>query len=251
MRNFRIIPRLEIKSGNLIKGMRMEGLKILGDPLDFISKYYNDGADEIIIDDIVASLYSRKIDYNLIKRLSNEIHVPITISGGIKNINDIFCILESGADKVCINTNAILNPQLIYDAARIFGSQCITVGIQAKRVFENHWEAFTESGRNRSHKEIIYWATEVQDLGAGEIFFISIDNDGVEENIDFSIIRELKRICSVPLLVGGGIRDELHIKSLIDYNIDGCVMSKSLHYCKTEISILKNQISSKKVIIRK
>jgi len=250
MINFRFIPRLEIKSGNLIKGMRMEGLRKVGNPIEYANNYFVNGADEIIIDDIVASLYSRPFDYSLIKEISENIFVPITISGGIKNIKDIHNALNSGADKVCINTNAILNPNFIYEASRIFGSQCIVVCIQGKNIFENTWEPFTESGRNRMHIDLFDWVKKVQDLGAGEIFFISIDNDGVDDGIEKDIIKKIKKFCEVPLLIGGGISSLDDINYLINENIDGCVMSRALHFGKNDILSLKKEIKSKKVDIR-
>tara|TARA_Y100000590_G_scaffold470467_1_gene665406 strand:+ start:1411 stop:2166 length:756 start_codon:yes stop_codon:yes gene_type:complete len=251
MKNFRIIPRLEIKSGNLIKGMRMEGLRRIGDPIEYAFKYYKQGADEIILDDIVASLYSRPFDFSLLKKIVKNIKIPIAVSGGIKNIEDIHSALDSGADKVCINTAGILNPKLIYEASRIFGSQCIVACIQGKQVFEQYWEPFTESGRNRNFIDMFNWIDQVQELGAGEIFFISIDHDGVKDNINKTIISKVKKSCSVPILIGGGIYKSSDIDFLIEENIDGCVISKSFHDNENDIFSLKKSINSSKAIIRK
>ena len=147
--NFRIIPRLEVKSRKLIKGIRMEGLRVVGDPLDKVIEYYNAGADEIIYSDIVASLYDRAFDLEFIKELARHIFIPLCVGGGVTSVNDIHKLLEAGADKVAINTGAVKNPKLIYDAARIFGSQCIVGEIHAKRSYGNHWEVRTESGRQK------------------------------------------------------------------------------------------------------
>ena len=244
MSNFRIIPRLEIKSGNLIKGMRMEGLRIIGDPKEFAFKYYKEGADELIIDDVVASLYSRSFDFQLLKNIAEEIRIPITVQGGIRNINDIHKALNFGADKVCINTGAILNPKFIYQAARTFGSQCISVGIQGKNIFEDNWEAFSESGRNRHRLEILNWIDKIQDLGAGEVFFISIDNDGMENGTAQSIIDRIQKVCKVPFLVGGGISKIKDIESLLEKNIDGCIISKYLHNDIIKIFDIKKSLNS-------
>ena len=204
MINFRFIPRLEIKSRTLIKGMRMEGLRKIGNPVEYAKYYFDNGADEIIIDDIVASLYSRPFDYSLIKEISENIFVPITISGGIKNINDIHNALSSGADKVCINTNAILNPNFIYEASRIFGSQCIVVSIQGKNIFENVWEPFTESGRNRMHINLFDWVKRVQDLGAGEIILTDIERDGSKMGLNIEIGNTISLSLDIPLILNGG-----------------------------------------------
>jgi imidazole glycerol-phosphate synthase subunit HisF len=250
MKNFRFIPRLEIKSNKLIKGMRMEGLREIGDPVEYAKYYVDNGADEIIIDDIVASLYSRPFDHKLIKDISKNTFIPLTASGGIRDIYDIHNLLDSGADKVCINTSAMLNPDFIYEASRIFGSQCITISVQAKNIFENHWEPFTESGRNRMHIDLFEWLKKVQDLGAGEIFLISIDRDGVKAGIQRGLIKEAKQYCEVPLLIGGGISGFKDINFLIEENLDGCVMSQTLHFKDNDILSLKTACKSNIVDIR-
>jgi len=250
MKNFRFIPRLEIKSNKLIKGMRMEGLRNIGDPVEYANHYIDNGADEIIIDDIVASLYSRPFDHKLIKDVSRNNSIPLTASGGIRNIHDIHNLLNSGADKVCINTNAVLNPDFIYEASRIYGSQCIAISVQVKNIFENHWEPFTESGRNRMYIDLFDWLKKVQDLGAGEIYFISIDRDGVNTGIQRDIVKEVKQYCEVPLLVGGGISSFKDINFLIDENVDGCVMSRTLHFKDNDILSLKRACKSNNADIR-
>ena len=250
MQNFRFIPRLEVKSKNLIKGMRMEGLRIVGDPVEAAYNYYKQSADEIIYEDIVASLYSRLYDLDLISEIANNIHIPFNVSGGIKNIDDIHNILNAGADKVCINTNAVINPKLIYNAAKIFGSQCISVCIQGKKIFEDYWEPFTESGRNRMFINMFEWIREVQDLGCGEIFFISIDHDGLKKGINKDIIKKIKNMCDVPLLVGGGISGIPDIEYLIHQGVSGSVMSRILHFNLTNISELKVGMKAFKDSIR-
>lgn len=250
MSNFRIIPRLEIKSGNLIKGIRMEGLRIVGNPGDYALNYLNNGADEIIIDDIVASLYSRKFDYRLLNTIVEEIDIPITLQGGIKNIDDIYKALEHGADKVSINTGAILNPKLIHEAARVFGSQCITICIQGKRVFEDKWEVFSESGRNRHYLDLFEWIKKIQDLGAGEIFFISIDHDGLAKGIDREIIEKIHESSYIPLIIGGGISNLSDINYLLELGIDGCVMSKFLYDKSNSINDIKNSLTSERIDLR-
>ena len=251
MKNFRLIPRLEVKSGKLIKGMRMEGLRVMGDPVEVAYKYYKEGADEIIYDDIVASLYSRPFDLNLIKEISKNIHIPFTVGGGIRHIEDIHQILNAGADKVCINTNAVLNPRFIYDSARKFGSQCIVIEIQGKNIFEDNWEPFTESGRNRMFIDMFEWIKKVQEIGAGELFFISIDDDGMNNGINKNITRKIKSMCDIPVIIGGGTKTISDLQFLVNENVDGCVMSKILHSVSTTLPALKRNLNYFKEIIRR
>ena len=214
--NRRIIPRLEVKSRKLIKGIRMEGLRVVGDPLESIIKYYEGGADEIIYDDIVASLYDRKYDVEFINELSNNIFIPFCVGGGVKNIDDIHELLNAGADKVAINTHAVKNPNLIYEASRIFGSQCVVTEIQAKRQRKNCWEAYTESGRERHNLDAIEWAKKAEELGSGEILLLSVDNDGLKCGPDIELIKSIKSTVSIPVIAGGGIGRLGHISDIIN-----------------------------------
>ena len=247
----RIIPRLEIKSRKLIKGIRMEGLRVVGDPVEKIIKYYNDGADEIIYDDIVASLYDRKYDINFINELSKNIFIPFCVGGGIKNINDIHDMLDAGADKVAINTHSILNENLIYQASRIFGSQCIVLEIQAKKLREGYWEAYTESGRERHKLDAIEWAKKAESLGVGEILLIAIDNDGMKKGPDLELIKSIKSSVSVPLIAGGGVGDNNHINDIFKIgNADAVCLSNCLHFNSLKISDIKLNLKNKSENIR-
>ena len=244
MKNFRIIPRLEIKSEFLVKGMRMEGLKKIGNPLDVSINYFNDNADEIFFEDIVASLYNRKLDLNLVKKISSSIQIPLTISGRIRNLTDAHKIFQSGGDKISINTHALKKPKLLSNMAKIFGSQSICVHIQFKKMGKNNYEVLSESGRHRTEINLIDWIKQVQDRGVGEIFLFSIDNDGVGGEIDFFILEEVRKICKVPLLYGGGIRHIDIINKLIEFELDGACISYALHNKKISISEIKKNIKN-------
>ena len=244
MKNFRIIPRLEIKSEFLVKGMMMEGLKKIGDPSDFSKNYFKDNADEIFFEDIVASLYNRKIDLNLVKKISSLIQIPLTIAGRIRNLNDAHKVFQYGADKISINTNALKKPKLLSDAAKIFGSQSICVHMQFKKMEGNTYEVLSESGRHRTRINLIDWVKEVQERGVGEIYLFSIDNDGVDREIDLLILEKVRKICKVPLLYGGGIRNLDMINKIIELELDGVCISYALHNKKISISEIKKNIKN-------
>ncbi len=228
---FRIIPRLEVKNNYLIKGMRMEGLKKIGNPISFAKYYSDNNFHEIFYEDIVASLYDRKIDIEIVRKVSSNINIPLTLAGGIKNINDIETLFKNGADKVCINSSAVRNPNLINQSSKIFGSQSICVLVQFKKI-DDTYEIFIESGREKVSRNIFDWIKEVEDKGAGEIFIISIDNDGTENALNFQLLKNLRQITKLPMLYGGGIFNELQINKIKDMNYDGIVISNALHQKK-------------------
>jgi cyclase len=228
---FRIIPRLEIKNNFLIKGMRMEGLKKIGNPIQFAKKYSDNNYHEILFEDVVATLYERKIDIDLIRQVSNNINIPLIVAGGIKSINDIETLLKNGADKVCINSAAVRDPKLITEASKIFGSQCIGIIAQFKMI-DDKYEIFLESGRERVFKDLLKWVKEVEDRGVGEIFLISIDNDGVEKDLDYNLLNQVRLITNLPLLYGGGLKHDSQIDFLKKIQFDGAIIGSSLHYNK-------------------
>jgi len=250
MKNFRFIPRLEIKSLNVIKGMRMEGLRVVGNPSDLAESYYLNGADEIIYDDIVASLYNREIDYSVLKSLSEKIQIPVTVSGNLNSLERIYKVLNSGADKVSINTSAVLKHELLYQATREFGSQCIVSYIQGKNLYEDYWEVFTESGRNRNNMELFEWIQIVQDLGVGEVIFISIDHDGMNNGVNKNLISKLRKSINVPFIFGGGIKRVEDIDYLINLKVDGVSLSSILHLEKRKLMDLKKKTSNNYAYIR-
>ena len=240
----RIIAKIDIKSGYVIKGIEFEGVRKVGDPINLAFQYYSENIDEIIYLDCVASLYNRKIDFNLIKKISSLIQIPLTISGRIRNLNDAHKIFHYGGDKISINTNALKKPKLLSDAAKIFGSQSICVHMQFKKMEGNTYEVLSESGRHRTRINLIDWVKEAQDRGVGEIYLFSIDNDGVGGEIDLLILEKVRKICKVPLLYGGGIRHADMINKLIELELDGACISYALHNKKISISEIKKKIKS-------
>ncbi|MDD4910450.1 MAG: imidazole glycerol phosphate synthase cyclase subunit [Candidatus Omnitrophica bacterium] len=230
MANVRIIPRLDIKGPNLVKGIHLEGLRVLGKPWDFACKYYLDGADELIYIDAVASLYGRNNLLEIVEKTAKNIFIPLTVGGGIRSIEDIKRILRSGADKVAINTAAIHNPDFIREAAETFGSQCIVVSIQAKLI-NNAYIAMTDNGREASGKEVFNWAKEVVALGAGEILLTSLDNEGTGLGYDLGLVSPIAKESPIPVIACGGCGKFEHILEAIRHGHADAVSAASIfHY---------------------
>jgi imidazole glycerol-phosphate synthase subunit HisF len=227
----RIIPRLDIKGPNLIKGIHLEGLRILGKPEDFARYYYENGADELIYMDAVASLYGRNSLLDIVERTSKEIFIPLTVGGGIRSVNDIRTVLRAGADKVSLNTAAIKNPQLITEASRAFGSSTIVVAIEAIRRPNGMYEAYADYGRERSGLDAIEWAVRVAELGAGEILLTSIDHEGTGDGYAIELTRKIAEAVSIPVIASGGAGTLDHIRRVIvDGKADAVCAASILHY---------------------
>ena len=238
--DLRIIPRIDVKNSNVVKGVQFEGLRKLGDPNEFGLRYYNEGAHELIFMDIVASLYGRNSLFDFIARATNEIFIPITVGGGIKSVYDVEQMLKSGADKVAINTAAISNPGLISEVACNFGSQCMVLSIEAKKVHDEKWVAYFDSGREKTDINVVDWIKEGIDLGAGEIYVMSVDCEGRAQGCDIGLAKTISSVCSVPLIFGGGIGNFNHYQELCELKtVDAVSISNVLHYDKLKISNLK------------
>lgn len=231
MLNKRIIPRLDIKGPNLVKGIHLEGLRVLGNPNEFAKYYYQQGADEIIFMDVVASLYQRNNLENIISDAAKSVFIPITVGGGIRNLNDINRLLRSGADKVSINTGAIQNPLFIKEAAENFGSSTIVVSIEVSKHNDGYYYCYTDNGREETNINLIDWIKKVQDLGAGEILLTSIDNEGTGEGFDEYLLSQLNNKIDVPLIIHGGIGKLEQVKSLFkNFQFSGIALGSILHY---------------------
>jgi cyclase len=200
----RIMARLDIKAPNLVKGVHLEGLRIMGDPAEFARRYYAEGADEIIYMDIVASLYGRNNILELVEQTARDVFIPITVGGGIRTIDDVKAVLRAGADKVSVNTAATKDPDFIRRISETFGSQCIVVTIEPIKGKDGMWRAFTDNGRERTGLEVIEWAERVQELGAGEIMLTSVDREGTFRGFDIELIRTVAERIRIPLIAHGG-----------------------------------------------
>lgn len=247
---FRIIARCDVKGKNLIKGIRYEGVRVIGDPGEYAKAYYNDGADEILYIDSVASLYERSGLAPLVERSVKNIFVPISVGGGIVDLESARTILRSGAEKVIINTGAIKNPSLISILSKEFGRQCVVVSIQAKKK-DKYWEALTHCGRSKSGWEVSDWMDNVQNLGAGEIILTSVDRDGTMLGLDLELIKSIGGIVDLPLVVSGGFNNDDPIEALVRDNIiSGIAIGASLHRKNVNISSLKNRLSENGIKVR-
>ena len=178
MSRVRLIPRLDIKGPNLIKGVHLEGLRVLGNPRDFARRYYAAGADELIYVDVVASLYGRNSLHDIIRSAADDVFIPLTVAGGLRSVEDVRGVLLAGADKVGINTAATKRPDLVREVSETFGSQCMVLSIEAKQVGVGKWEAYTDNGRERTGLDVVEWAARGVSMGAGEILLTSVDREG-------------------------------------------------------------------------
>ena len=228
---FRVIPKLDIKGSDLVKGIKLEGLRVLGKPEIFAKKYYEDGADELIYQDVVASLYNRNGLHEIIEKTASKIFIPLTVGGGIRTIDDIKKILRSGADKVSINTAAHEKPDFISNAAKTFGTSTVVVSIEAIKQKDGNYIAFTDNGRNSSGREVISWARRVEKLGAGELLLINVDVDGTGLGPDIELVNKISKAVKIPVIVQGGFGDVTQVRNLVENsNAKGVALSSILHY---------------------
>lgn len=239
MSNLRIIPRLDIKGKNLIKGVQLEGLRVIGDPQAFALKYYQAGADELIYMDVVASLYGRNNLSDIISRAADQIFIPITVGGGIRSVEDARHILRSGADKVAINTAAVARPTLISEVSRRFGSQAMVVSIEAKLVASDRWEVYTDNGRERTGLDVVSWAQRAVELGAGEILLTSIDREGTGKGFDLDLVRRVREAVSVPIIASGGMGSMDHFLGAAAAGSDGISIATVLHYGRMAVGEIR------------
>ncbi|HAU2070032.1 TPA: glycosyl amidation-associated protein WbuZ, partial [Legionella pneumophila] len=205
MSNVRLIARLDIKGPNLIKGVHLEGLRVVGNPNEYAMAYYAQGADELIYMDTVASLYGRNNLSEIVKTTAENVFIPITVGGGIRSVDDAKQLLRCGADKVAINTAATKNPTLISDIARRFGSQCVVLSIEAKRTVNGRWEVMTDNGREHTGMDVVDWARNGEEFGAGEILLTSIDQEGTRKGFDLELVKQVSSMVSIPVIASGGM----------------------------------------------
>ena len=236
----RLIPRLDIKGPNLVKGIQLEGLRVMGDPQEFSRHYYEEGADELIYIDIVASLYGRNNLTDIVSKTAQNVFIPITVGGGVRSVADVNTLLRAGADKVAINTAAIKNPDLITEVARRFGSQCMVLSIEAKQIAPGKWEAYTDNGRERTGVDAVEWARRGVELGAGEILVTSVDREGTGKGFDVPLVRAIATSVSVPLIACGGMGKPEHLCAVIcEGRADAVSMASVLHYKRMSLPELR------------
>ena len=227
----RIIPRMDIKGPNLVKGIHLEGLRVLGKPEYFARRYYEDGADELIYMDVVASLYQRNSLVDIVSRTAKEIFIPLTVGGGMRTIDDIQTVLRAGADKVSLNTAAIKSPDLISKASRKFGSSAIIVSIEAIQKPDGSYEAYTDNGRESTGVDAFEWASKAVELGAGELLVTSIAQEGTGKGFDLELTRRISQAVSVPVIACGGAGSTDDVYEVINAGqADAVCLASLLHY---------------------
>lgn len=246
----RIIPCLDIKDGNTVKGIRFENLVMAGNPVQLAKKYVEDGADELVFLDITATIEGRKTLVKLVEQLSFEINIPFTIGGGISSVNDVEVLLKAGADKIAINSAAIRNPDLIREIAQNFGSQCVVVAIDTKKVNHDDY-VFINGGKIKTDFKTLEWIKTAADLGAGEILLTSMDFDGTKKGFDLRMLNSASQICRLPIIASGGagkMADFVEVFS--STNVTGALAASVFHFNEIKISDLKNNLKQNKIPIR-
>lgn len=251
MASIRIIPRLDIKGPNLIKGIRLEGLRVVGDPHEFALRYYEQGADELVFMDIVASLYQRNNLSDIISRAADQIYIPITVGGGIRSLADVQTMLRSGADKVAINTAAVARPELIAEVASRFGSQCMVLSVEAKRTGPATWEAYTDNGREHTGLDVVEWVAKAVQLGAGEVLLTAVDQEGTRRGFDAELIRAVNQRVNVPVIASGGYGGAAQDLALAaSAGASGIAIADALHWRRIDVAGVKAQAKQQGIEVR-
>jgi len=240
--NLRIIPRLDIRNNKLIKPYQFEGVREIGDPIKQAKKYFGEDADEILIMDVVASLYNRNNKIDIVKEISKEVLIPVIVGGGIRSLKDAEDLFKNGADKIALNTAAFENPKLIKKLSNKYGSQSIVLSIEAKQNFEkNYWEALNNNGRDHTGYEIVKWAKKNINLGIGEILLTSVDRDGTQKGFDIELIDYFSNEINIPTIFSGGMKNIDDIKKIkYNKNINGLSIGSVLHFNKLSIKKIKS-----------
>ncbi|MCK5579769.1 MAG: imidazole glycerol phosphate synthase subunit HisF [Candidatus Omnitrophica bacterium] len=246
----RIIPCLDVKDGRVVKGINFVQLRDAGDPVEVAKGYNENNADEIVFLDITASHEKRGIFLDVVKATAEQVFMPLTVGGGISNLDDILDLLNAGADKVSINSAAIRNPGLIKEASDKFGSQCIVVAVDAKRE-RDHWDVYINGGRIKTDKEAISWVKEAEDLGAGEILLTSMDADGTKDGYDIALTDAVCKAVNIPVIASGGAgKIEDFAEVLRDTTADAALAASVFHYGEIEISDLKKSLKERGIPVR-
>ncbi len=247
----RLIARLDIKGPNLIKGIHLEGLRVLGEPHAFASRYYEAGIDELIYMDAVASLYRRDSLLEIVAKTTRDIFVPITAGGGVRSVEDARALLRAGADKIAINTAAIGQPDLIGEIGRCFGAQCMVLSIEAKRVAPGRWQAYTDNGREPSGLDVVEWARRGESLGAGEILLTSIDQEGTRKGMDIDLLTQVASAVSIPVIASGGVGRVEHAVAAFGTGARAIALADVLHYGRLSLDAIRDGLGAAGIEVRR
>ena len=247
----RIIPCLDIKDGRTVKGINFENLRDAGDPVELGAIYAQQGADELVFLDITATLEKRKTLAELVKRIAQHLNIPFTVGGGIKTVEDVLVLLNSGADKISINTAAYKNPQIIADIARAAGSQCVVLAIDTRKEEDGEWYVYLNGGRTKTETKCFDWAKQAVDLGAGEILLTSMNHDGTKAGFALDITQLLADNLSVPVIASGGGGNEQHFVDVFEKaHADAALAASIFHFKEIEIPHLKQYLKERNILVR-
>ena len=251
----RIIPCLDCENGRVVKGVEFLDIRDAGDPVEVSKRYCDQGADEITFLDITASSDNRETTIHTVESIASQVFIPLTVGGGIRKLEDIRIMLRAGADKVAINTSAVMNPEFVKEAAEKFGSQCIVVAIDAKQVsFEgepSRWEIFTHGGRKATGLDAIEWAKHMVSYGAGEILLTSMDRDGTKNGFDLALNRAISEAVSVPVIASGGVGNLQHlVDGIVEGKVDAVLAASIFHFGEYSIPEAKEYMAAKGIVVR-
>jgi len=251
LRKVRLTARLDIKGPNLIKGIHLEGLRVLGDPQKFAEKYYSEGIDELIYMDSVASLYGRNNLLDIVARTIDKVFIPLTVGGGVRSVEDVNKLLRAGADKVAVNTAATKRPELISEISRKFGSQCMVLSIEAKRKADG-WECYTDNGRETTGLDVVQWAIQGERLGAGEILLTSVDQEGTKKGFDLELVERVSSAVNIPVIASGGMGTLQHLSDVIHQSgADAVAMADVLHYNRFSLNDIRHYAINNNINVRR
>ena len=252
MRNFakRIIPCLDVNNGRVVKGVNFIGLRDAGDPIEVAKRYNDEGADELCFLDITASSDGRDTIVHVVEEVAKQLFIPLTVGGGIRKLDDISKLLNVGCDKVSLNSSAVDNPNLIYEAAKKFGSQCVVVAIDVKKNSNGDYNVFVHGGRKDTGLDAISWAKKVYELGAGEILLTSMDADGTKNGYDLAITSAISNLVEIPVIASGGAGTMEHILEAFKSGADAALAASIFHYKEIEVSELKEFLKANQIGVR-
>ena len=247
----RIIPCLDVTAGRVVKGINFVGLRDAGDPVEIARRYDEQGADELTFLDITATSDGRDLLLPIIEAVASQVFIPLTVGGGVRAVGDVRRLLNAGADKVSMNSSAVANPDLVSDAAAHYGSQCIVVAIDAKRVADNRWEVFTHGGRTATGLDVVQWATEVSRRGAGEILLTSMNQDGTQDGFDLALTAAVSKAVPVPVIASGGVGNLQHLVDGITKGRADAVLAASIfHYGTYTVRQAKEFMAAQGIAVR-
>ena len=249
MSHLRLIARLDVKAPNLVKGIRLEGLRVIGSPAEYAARYAQDGADEIHYQDIVASLYGRNSIEHLVSETASEVFIPLMVGGGLRSVDDVRSMLRAGADRVALNTAVVTDPGIIRASAEVFGVQCVCVAIEAIRTREG-WEAMTDCGREHTGRDAVAWAEEVVARGAGEILLTAIDRDGTKSGFDLDLLEQVLNRVDVPVVIHGGAWTVDHLMDAGRAGASGVAIASMVNLGGHTFSSIKRALAERGVTVR-